>query len=241
MKKFSFLLQELVITNKRHTLHVENISFSIGQSSNTVALIGESGMGKTTIFKSLFPRYIENWSLEPGFRFAANHSYDNVPFTNQDIRQNKLPTSIGFASQSPFFLEDYTASDNIFYPLDWTKRGNFSADEKNCYLDKWKISKLADKPLSILSGGQRQLVNLARALVINPKIVIIDECFSSMNESMAKQYISFLKEDYPDTYFIVTSHRKTDIRTFDCAILNLKRVDTKRGHSAVTAKREVHA
>ncbi|WP_369334490.1 ATP-binding cassette domain-containing protein [Candidatus Thiosymbion oneisti] len=53
-------------------------------------------------------------------------------------------------------------------------------------MEKWGLGDFAEKPLSILSGGQRQLVNLARALVIKPGIVIIDECFSSMNENMAK-------------------------------------------------------
>ena len=101
-------------------------------------------------------------------------------------------------------------------------------------MEKWKLDSLATKPLSILSGGQRQMVNLARTLVIKPDVVIIDECFSSMNEALAESYITLLKDEYCDVCFIVTSHRKSDIERFECAALKLKKEQTNRGYSVVT-------
>lgn len=241
MNRFTFLLRELVISNKRHMLRIEDVSFSVGNESCAVALIGESGMGKTTIFKSLFPRYISDWSQEPGFQFSAEHAFNDKPYTDTEIRNNQMPTTIGFASQLPFFIEDCSAVDNIFFPLKWSKKNNLTNDQKQVYLEKWQLGHIAKKPMSILSGGQRQLVNLARALVLHPGVVIIDECFSSMNEEMAKKYIKFLANEYSNTCFVVTSHRKTDIRNFNCAILKLERVQTRRGYSVVTANGEVNA
>ncbi len=241
MNQFVFSLHELVIRNEKHVLRIEDISFSVGNKSCAIALIGESGIGKTTIFKSLFPIYIRNWSLKPGFSFSAHHSFNNKLYTDKEIKSNRMPTTIGFASQLPFFIEECSASDNIFFPMKWTRNSTITNEQKKDYIEKWGLTKIAEKPMSILSGGQRQLVNLARALVLHPGVVIIDECFSSMNEEMAKKYIAFLSKEYSSTCFIVTSHRKTDIRNFGCPVLNLKRQQTRRGHFVVTTRRRVDA
>jgi ABC-type multidrug transport system ATPase subunit len=240
MNSFLFSLDELVIKNKEHVLRIKNVTFSVGNESCAVALIGESGIGKTTIFKSLFPRYVADWSLEPGFRFIANHTFKGVPFTDNEIKKNQIPTIIGFASQLPYFIEEHTARENVFFPLRWAKSNGFDVEEKQAYLEKWELNDIADKPMSILSGGQRQLVNLARALVLRPGVVIIDECFSSMNEEMARHYIAFLSSKYSETCFVVTSHRRTDIEHFNCPILRLNREERGR-EFVVTAKGESNA
>lgn len=234
MAIFSFSLNELVVKNDKHVLHIEGIKFVVGGDSCAVALIGDSGMGKTTIFKSLFPKYIELWNVNPQHRFSANHSFNGSDFTEVEIQQNRLPLRIGFANQLPYFLEDHTASENIFFPLRWTKTDQLSEEERSQYIAKWKLNRLAESRLSILSGGERQMVNLARAMVINPDVVIIDECFSSMNEKLAESYITLLKNEYSDVCFIVTSHRHSDIEHFECEALNLKKERARRGCFVVT-------
>nr|WP_279381418.1 ATP-binding cassette domain-containing protein [Candidatus Thiosymbion oneisti] len=127
-------------------MHIEDISFSIGNESCAVALVGESGMGKTTIFKSLFPRFINDWSIEPGFRFSAKHSFNNTSYTDREIQRNIMPTTIGFASQLPFFLEEHTASDNIFSSkLDETRP--LLNRRKKCLFGKVGIGRLRRKTL----------------------------------------------------------------------------------------------
>jgi ABC-type multidrug transport system ATPase subunit len=225
-----------VITDKKHILHIEGINFTIGEDSCAIAMIGESGVGKTTIFKSLFPKYIELWSADKRFRFSAEHSFNGKTFNEKSIQQNKLPLRIGFANQLPYFLEEHTASENIFFPLKWKKANQMSTETRKEYLDKWELSNLAKKPLSILSGGQRQMVNLARSIVIEPDALIIDECFSAMNDELAEWYITFLKNEYSNICFIITSHRKSDIEKFECTTLKLKKEQTIRGYFVVTAE-----
>lgn len=234
MPILKFSLNELVLKNDKHELHIEGINFEVGKTHGAVALIGESGLGKTTIFKSLFPKYIELWRLNSQHRFSANHSFDGKEFNEVDIQKNALPIKIGFANQLPYFLEGNTTLDNIFFPLKWTNANNLSQEKRVQYIETWSLADLAAKPLSLLSGGERQIVNLARAMVTNPDVVIIDESFSSMNEKLAEAYIYLLKDNYPDVCFIVTSHRHSDIVQFECPVFTLKKELGRAGHLVVT-------
>ncbi|MCI5119853.1 MAG: ATP-binding cassette domain-containing protein [Candidatus Electrothrix sp. AUS4] len=234
MPLFNFSLNELVLKNDTHELRVEGIKFKVGKDNCAVALIGESGMGKTTIFKSLFPKYLELWRMSKQHRLSVNHSFNGDKFDEIDIQKNRLPLTIGFANQSPYFLEENSTTDNIFFPLKWTNTSQISSEKQLEYLSTWRIDNIAAKPLSILSGGQRQIVNLARVMVTKPDVLIIDECFSSMNEKLAKFYITLLKENYSDVCFIVTSHRHSDIEQFECTSFTLKKEQGRAGYFVVT-------
>ena len=93
---------------------------------------------------------------------------------------------------------------------------------------------MAKNKIGILSGGEKQLINVARMLVLRPEIAIIDECFSSMNEEMAFKYINIIMHNFKDVIFIVTSHRKSDISVFGCKFIRLKKEKRRSGDYYVT-------
>lgn len=233
MAKFCFDLRELTISNRNHSLMIEGINFTLEPPHRSMSLLADSGIGKTTIFKSLFSKYIELWSIEKPFRFECKHSYNKYSFDNKDIQKNRIPISIGFASQFPYFLESQTGYQNIFAPLKWRKI-NWSEEEKEKHIELFCLQNIASRQLSILSGGERQLINIARMMVLSPSIAIIDECFSSMNEQMAHTHINILKDKFPNTLFLITSHRTNDINSFSGKSLSLKRKQYKSGKFFVT-------
>ena len=96
------------------------------------------------------------------------------------------------------------------------------------------LEDLAERQLSILSGGQRQLVNIARTMVLKPRLAIIDECFSSMNEEMARKYIDIIKRGFPNCFFLLTSHRQADVQYFGSEAMRLTKNQYKSGQTYVT-------
>jgi len=90
-------------------------------------------MGKTTVFKSLFPRYLAVWSMEKHFKLLCSHSYNDKTFDGRDIFRGVVPIKIGFATQTPFFFNKETVKENLFAPLKW--KGIFwSEEQKKAYI-----------------------------------------------------------------------------------------------------------
>jgi len=237
MNSFNFNLKELSISNGSSVLRIEGINFSVEQSEKAISILGESGMGKTTIFKSLFPRYIALWSIERGFKFSCLHSYNGQTFDDTDIVRGKVPAKIGYATQTPYFFCSETVKENLFAPLKW--KGIFwTEDRKEKYIQNLQLDCLVNKEMSILSGGEAQLINVSRMLVLEPDIAIIDECFSSMDEQMSQKYIELMKQLFPNCIFLLTSHRRSDVERFGGKIIRLMKESYKSGSYYVSQKAE---
>jgi energy-coupling factor transport system ATP-binding protein len=230
---FSFQLNKLLIQNNRSILNIEGVNFTISDSKNSFAILGDSGIGKTTIFKSLFSRYVQYWAMEKKFAFDCQHQLNKHLFNGGDIIKNRQIPNIGFSTQSPYFLYSESVKDNIFMPLSW-KNNRWDDDRKAEYIKLFELDELTDNNISILSGGQKQVINIARMLVLHPDIAIIDECFSSMNEKMAYKYIDILKKEFKDIIFLITSHRKNDIDYWGAQYISLKKEQYKSGEYYVT-------
>lgn len=228
-----FRLNRLSIQNQKSSLTIEGINFHLEKNENSFAILGDSGIGKTTIFRSLFTRYIQYWSTEKKFSFECSHNYNGKLFNHNSIAKNVDTPLIGFATQSPYFFNTEKVNDNLFIPLNW-KSIKWSDEDKANYLKLFEIEDLSLNNIDILSGGQKQLINIARMLVLKPNIAIIDECFSSMNEAMAEKYIDLLKNKFKDTIFLITSHRHTDVSYFGCKYITLKKENYKGGGYYVT-------
>jgi len=230
---FEFDLKRLRIQNRKAMLTIEGIKFNLAENEKSFAILGDSGIGKTTIFRSLFSRYLESWSIERHFTFDCLHKFDGREFDHNDILKNKNIPSIGFATQAPYFFNSETVFENIFLPLKW-KKLKMSDEDKNKYISLFELNELKSMNVSILSGGQKQLINIARMLVLKPQIAIIDECFSSMNEGMSSQYINILKTRFNDVIFLITSHRKFDVEKFGCRYISLYKEQFRGGGYYVT-------
>ena len=230
MKHFKFHLKKLKISRHSTSLTIEGINFELEKGDQSVAILGESGMGKTTIYKSMFTKYISLWEANKPFEFECEHNLHDITINQNTIKNAKLKQTIGFATQIPYFFNSKNARDNIFSPLKW-KKIIWSDDQKEKYIEKLNLKDIAEKEVSILSGGQRQLVNIARMLVLNPTVAIIDECFSNMNEKMAHKYMDIIKQLFPDCFFLLTSHRSSDVEYFGCKIINLTHMMYRSGHA----------
>lgn len=191
---------------------LNNISLTI-QPGEKVGLIGRVGSGKSTVTRMLLGLYEADEGL--------------ILIDGTDIRQldpASLRAKIGSAMQEPVLLSG-SIRENIL--LD---RPNVDDEEM---IRAAKVSgaheflgrlangydlKLADRGEG-LSGGQRQSISLARALVGKPPILIFDEPTSSMDPNSEMQLIERLKDEIADRTFILVSHRMNLLKLVDRVIV----------------------
>lgn len=189
---------------------LKNISFSINPGEK-VAIVGKSGSGKSTLLKLILGLYNSQ---------SGNIYIDDTNI--KDINLKNLRSQFGVILQEPLLFND-SIKENIIIGKE-----NISNTQINEAVIKSGINNfLVNVPLGIdtiisekgtnFSGGQRQRISLARALINNPKIILMDEPTSSLdNEAEASLINEVLKLD---STCIVISHRLNTIENFDKIIV----------------------
>lgn len=186
------LYQHFPISKKYTVKAVNGVSFNI-YPGETYGLVGESGSGKTTIGRSIIRLY------NP----TGGHIYFNGAEISGKLDQktNKmLRTEMQMIFQDPMACLNprKKVSDIIAQGLD-VHHVCSSASERNelvaAMLEKVGLApEHASRYPHQFSGGQRQRVGIARALIMNPKLIIADECISALDVSIQAQVVNLMKD-----------------------------------------------
>ncbi|RJP56613.1 MAG: ABC transporter ATP-binding protein [Ignavibacteriales bacterium] len=214
---------------------LDNISFSI-EPGETIAIIGKTGSGKTTLL-NLIPRLFDATN---GDVLIDGYKIKEIPL--KILRQN-----VGLVPQETFLFSD-TLKNNILYG---TKNGN---DElvnhvaKISQLDKdvegfpkGYETMLGERGIT-LSGGQKQRSCLARALAIDPKILILDDSFSSVDTNTEEEILKQLKEYMKDRTSIIVSHRISTVKDADkILVLHNGRIQEQGNHDELVSLGGIYA
>jgi len=170
-------------------------------SGERVALTGTSGNGKSTIAKLVARMY--------------DTRAGNVLLDGDDVRDFKLKSlraAVIFVPQDPV-LFDVTLRENLLYGNPQASDDEIERVTKLAQLDLLinRLPKGLDESLgprgNRLSGGERQRVALARALLQHPKVLILDECTSALDELTEKRLLNALDQHLRDVTTIIISHR----------------------------------
>ncbi len=185
----TFVLKKGLFQKKR-VFAVKNVSFSI-EKGEFFSLIGESGSGKTTIARLILGL------LKPDSGRIIFDGKDILSMNRQELKEYRRKVQVVFQNPYTSFNPLMKVKDIIKEPLDIHKIGT-----KNERIKRVKeVLSLVNIPEEFLerypdqlSGGQRQRIGIARALAINPEIIIADEPVSSLDVSIQAQIINlFLK------------------------------------------------
>lgn len=161
-----------------------NLSIAPGEF---VTIMGPSGAGKTTLL-SILGMLDHAWTGEYFFLGEAVH---DVKPKNR-IELNKK--NIGFVFQQYHLLDNLTVAENLDIPLSYRNvKGSERAATVADTLDRFQIVGKKDLFPSQLSGGQQQLVGVARALIANPKLLLADEPTGNLHSDQGKEIMELFK------------------------------------------------
>ena len=214
---------------------LKNINLKVEQGT-TLAIVGGTGSGKSTLV-DLIPRIRQ---AERGTIFI-----DGVDI--QDIPLSVLRSNIGFVEQEPFLFSDYLRN-NIAYGVDTPNDDEIREAAHNADL----LSQIEEFPDGLqtflgergitISGGQRQRSALARAIIIKPKILILDDAFANVDTQTEDTILSRLAEIMKDRTTILISHRISTVKAADhIIVLNDGSIVESGTHNQLLEKNEIYA
>ncbi|HNV97986.1 MAG TPA: ABC transporter ATP-binding protein [Chitinophagales bacterium] len=177
---------------------LQGIHMSI-QQGHTLSILGKSGCGKTTLLKILA-------GLIPADSGKVLLEDIDVTQTAPQVRQ------IVYLYQEPLLFPHLTVFDNIAFGLRIRKLPEDEVHQQTFnMLDALGMRMHSDKRPSALSGGQRQRVAFGRAIVIKPKVLLLDEPFGSLDAETRQQMQSLFKQ-LVGTYQITSVFVTHDIK-----------------------------
>jgi putative ABC transport system ATP-binding protein len=153
-----------------------------------VTIMGPSGAGKTTLL-SIIGMLDDIWTGEYWFLDNPVHQMDRKKRSELNRKY------MGFVFQSYHLLDNLTVYENLDVPLSYRdvprkQRASLVCD----VLDRFQIVGKKDLYPNQLSGGQQQLVGIARAVVGNPKLILADEPTGNLHSSQAKEIMELFKK-----------------------------------------------
>lgn len=185
---------------------LNNINFSIDEG-DFVLICGESGCGKSTLLRHLKPE------LSPHGQVSGDIYYYSQKINDYSSKQ--LASEIGYVLQNP---DSQIVTDKVWHELAFGLE-NMGLDTQTIRL---RVAEMASffgiqgwfrKNVNDLSGGQKQLLNLASIMAMQPKILILDEPTSQLDPIAAKDFIDTLVRINKElsTTIIMTEHNLEDI------------------------------
>ena len=152
-----------------------------------ISIMGPSGAGKSTLLHVL-GMHDTAWS---GEYFLMDHPVHRM---NKKDRFELYKKHFGFVFQSYHLLDSLTVYENLEIPLSYRNVKKSERDSIVCdALDKFQIVGKKDLFPNQLSGGQQQLVAVARAIIAKPKVILADEPTGNLHSSQAKEIMEIFK------------------------------------------------
>jgi phospholipid/cholesterol/gamma-HCH transport system ATP-binding protein len=222
---------------------IENLSVRFGRNwvlrdinlviprGQTVALLGESGCGKTVLMKTIIGL------VKP---VAGRVIYDGRDLASLNEREiTSLRTRFGFVFQQAALFDSMTIEQNVAFPLrQHTDKGR--EERKRLVMQRLAEVGLPDnvcvKKPAELSGGMRKRVGLARALALNPEIMLYDEPTTGLDPIMSdviNELILRVRRQYPVTSIVVTHDMHSARKIADRVVMLYPQLRLPKGEPQV--------
>ena len=213
---------------------LDNLSFKI-QKGKTIALVGQSGSGKTTL-ANLIPRFFDVHSGEI--------CIDDINIKH--IKKSDLRSLIGFVPQESLLFND-TVKSNIILTEEIPKNKIIEASKISNSIEF--VEKLENKfETNVgsfggnLSGGKKQRISIARAVLNNPPIMILDEATSSLDSESEKLVQHALENLMKNRTSLIIAHRLSTIQNADMIlVMNKGKIVESGKHSELLEQKGVYS
>ncbi|MBA5729017.1 ATP-binding cassette domain-containing protein [Aerococcaceae bacterium INB8] len=179
------------------------------KQGNTLGIVGRTGSGKTSLFKLLLRDYDQ---------FKGDITFNGISI--KDYQLDSLLANIGYVPQDNFLFST-TVRDNIrFANMDTTNEEvEEIAKVTRVHEDILGFSEGYDTLVGergvALSGGQKQRISMARAMLINPELLILDDSLSAVDAKTEEAILNSIKETREDKSTIISAHRLSSVMHAD--------------------------
>jgi len=201
-----------LIYEDSNTRALNNISFTV-TAGETLAILGTTGSGKSTIANLMTRMYNPS---------EGTIYIDNEPIEKYNV--SSLREQMGYVPQDAFLFSDtieknigFGASDLPFETIEQAAK-DAHVDHNITAFPKGYKTKLGERGVT-LSGGQKQRITLARAIIRNPKILILDDSLSAVDTKTENHILDRLKVIMKDRTSLIISHRVSSVKLADKIIV----------------------
>lgn len=150
---------------------VNDVNFTVGQRS-IVGLLGRNGAGKTTSFRMTIGMIIP----DGGKVFFEGHDVTKMPM------YKRARLGMGYLSQEPSVFQRLTVRENLLAILETMAIGNAERKRRaDDLIERFSLGEVRKSQARFLSGGERRKLEIARAMVTNPSLILLDEPFSGVD------------------------------------------------------------
>jgi len=182
------------LRGKREVLHIDDLQVAPGEH---LSVLGPNGAGKTTLLRLLAAVDLPT---------AGEVTIDGTSTARGGV---DLRRQVAFATQRPGLLST-SVRRNVELPLQWRKVPRRERwDLALAALERLSVAHLADRPARALSGGEQQRVSLARALALEPSVLLLDEPAAGLDVQSRSVFFADLEQALSDraTTVVQVSHR----------------------------------
>jgi neutral amino acid transport system ATP-binding protein len=206
---------------------LDGASFDVAQGSIT-ALIGPNGAGKTTLFNAITGFFRPDQGSvcfagerifgRPPHAIARRGMVRTFQITKALARMPVIDNMMLAAPHQP----GEKLRNVVFRPTAWRRREREVREEALRLLELFNLHELADGYAGTLSGGQRKLLELARALMTSPKLLLLDEPMAGINPTLGRRLLEHmhqLREERGVTFLFIEHDMDVVMEHADCVIV----------------------
>lgn len=198
--------------NEESNFELKDIHFTI-KEGQTIGIVGKTGQGKTTLLKLLIREYeVENGSISVG------------DINIKDVTLMALRSHIGYVPQEHFLFSSSISENIAFSQIDALEdQVHKAAEIANIHNDILEFPNVYETIVGergvSLSGGQKQRISIARSLIKNPNILILDDCLSAVDAKTEEKILRSLKNERSGKTTFITSHRMSAVMHSDLIVV----------------------
>lgn len=180
-----------------------NISLKTGIKKIT-AVLGLNGAGKSTLLKAICARHFSNSGL--------------ILVNGIDVQENpeEVKKIVGFAEEIPFFPEDFTVKEYLSFI-----KKLFNSKDENHALELLSLEEVKNKKIKTLSKGFKQRLNIAKTVIQDSKILVLDEPSVSLDPAQMVKMREIIEKLSENHEIVLSTHLISEVEQFDCQIIIL--------------------